>query len=412
MPLDPVETLRQLVRIPSVNPSGAEATGPIFGEGRLTDHLQHVGEQLGWRWLRQQVHPGRENLLVLVPGDPPSGDGGELLLWDVHQDTVAVDGMTVDPFGGELRDGRVYGRGASDVKGALAAMLAALSRLGCEPPAGRPTIVVAFTVNEECGFTGAQALCGLWSADRTADLNLVRGTITPAELFPRPPDAAIAAEPTEFQVVVAHQGMVRWRCHVEGRAAHSSRPDEGVNAIYAMSRVVAAVERYHAEVLAAAGEHPLCGRPTACVSTIHGGVGINTVPDRATIGIDHRISPGDQPAVVQAALIDYIARHADPGAARLVHDPPFLQSVGLSGGRNRGVAERLAQIVCDQRQPSALVGAPYGTDAAAIAAAGVPTVVFGPGSVRQAHTADEYLAIDELELAVELFHRIAMRGLR
>src|SRR5882724_5758502 len=129
MTLDPVQTLQELIRIPSVNPMGRDVLGPNEGESRLTDYLQQKCEQLGWRWQRQAVHSGRENLVALVPGYPSANDGGELLLWDVHQDTVSADGMSVDPFGGEVRDGRVYGRGACDVKGSMAAMLAALSQL-------------------------------------------------------------------------------------------------------------------------------------------------------------------------------------------------------------------------------------------------------------------------------------------
>src|SRR3954471_16460143 len=163
MSLDPVELLQQLIRIPSVNPMGRETSGPNIGEGRLTDFLQSQCEQLGLRWLRQRVHAGRDNLVALLSGDPPVVKGGEFLLWDVHQDTVPADGMTVDPFGGEIRGGRVYGRGACDVKGSMAAMLAAISRAANTNTQGRnsPTIAIAFTVNEECGFTGVQACCKL-----------------------------------------------------------------------------------------------------------------------------------------------------------------------------------------------------------------------------------------------------------
>ena len=412
MPLDPVETLQQLIAIPSVNPLGREAAGGIYGEARLTDFLQGICKQLGWRWLRQQVHPGRENLLAVVPGSRPASAGGELQLWDVHQDTVAVAGMTVAPFGGELCDGRVYGRGACDDKGPMAAMLAALSRIDTKQSAGsRPTIVIAFPVNEECGFTGAQALCDLWRPDRQADAHVTSGTTSAAELFPRPPDLAIVAEPTDLHVVVAHQGMVRWRCHASGRAAHSSRPEEGVNAIYAMSRVAEAIETYEAD-LASRPEHPLCGLPAVCVTTIVGGVGINTVPDRATISIDRRIGPGENPESAFADLVRYIAEHANVGLARLDHDPPFMQSSGLSDANNGPLAARLVQLVRQLDRESKLVGAPFGTDAAAIGASGVPTVVFGPGSVRQAHTVDEFMAVSELKLATNIYHRIACESLR
>lgn len=411
MSLDPVELLQQLIAIPSVNPLGQDETAGICGEARLTDFLQGVCERLGWRWLRQRVHPGRDNLLALVPGSRSPADAGELQLWDVHQDTVAVGGMTVDPFGGEVRDGRVYGRGACDDKGPMAAMIAALSRLDADQQAGiRPTIVMAFPVNEECGFTGATALCDLWNPQRRATAEIVGGTISVAELFPRAPDLAIVAEPTDLHVIVAHQGMVRWRCHMVGRAAHSSRPAEGVNAIYAMGRVAATIEAFQ-QHLAAGAEHSLCGRPAVCVTTIEGGVGINTVPDRATISIDRRIGPGESPLDAYAQLVAYIAEHTDLGDAQIHHDPPFMKSHGLSDAHNWPIARRLVELVSISGRTSKTCGAPYGTDGAAIGAMGVPTVVFGPGSVRQAHTEDEFIEVAELRLGADLFERIARAGL-
>lgn len=418
MSLDPVETLQELIRIPSVNAMGRQMAGPNFGEERLTNYLQSLCERLGWAWLRQGVHPGRENLLAIIPGDPSAADGGELILWDVHQDTVSAEGMTVDAFAGELRGGRVYGRGACDVKGPMAAMIAALSRgKPAKPQQTRPTIALAFTVNEECGFTGARALCRLWpqadgSRPTTVEMQITSGNITPETAFPKRPDCAIVAEPTDLNVVVAHQGVVRWRCHVAGRAAHSSRPDEGINAIYAMTSVVQAIEQYHRELAASAHEHPLCGRPSVCVSTIHGGVGINTVPDRATIEIDRRASPGEDPAAAYADLVRYVAEKADVGRAQAIHDPPFMKSVGLSDETNRTLADRVAQAVRRSGRACELLGVPYGTDAAAIAGAGVPTVVFGPGSIRQAHTADEFIDLSELKRGADLFEAIAQTGLR
>jgi acetylornithine deacetylase len=269
--------------------------------------------------------------------------------------------------------------------------------------------VLALPVNEECGFTGATAFCDLWHPERR-DAHETTGTITAAELFPRRPDLAIVAEPTDLNVIVAHQGVVRWRCEAIGRAAHSSRPAEGVNAIYAISRVAQAIEAYQ-ENLAAGPEHPLCGRPAVSVTTIHGGVGVNTIPDHTTITIDRRISPGENPSDAYADVIRFIGERAELGAARVEHQPPFMQSHGLSEADNQLVAQRLQQLVSATGRDCRRLGAPYGTDGAAIGAAGVPTVIFGPGSVQQAHTADEFIDVKELELGAELFERIARAGL-
>src|SRR5262249_33706533 len=150
--------------------------------------------------------------------------GGRLMLLEAHQDTVPVGGMTIEPFTPTVRDGRLYGRGACDIKGGMAAMLAACARLAKERPAAMPTVVMACTVNEEHGFTGATALVRQWAES--------------GGFIPRRPDAAVIAEPTQLQVVVAHKGVVRWRCHTRGRAAHSSQPQMGDNAIFRMARVL------------------------------------------------------------------------------------------------------------------------------------------------------------------------------
>ena len=412
MPLDPVELLRQLIQIPSVNPMGRDITDPHLGEARLTDFLQLQCERLALPWLRQRVHPNRENLLALVRGNRSVTDGGELQLWDVHQDTVPADGMTVDPFGGEVQGDRVYGRGACDVKGAMAAMLAAISRLAVSngPIQSRPSVVIAFTINEECGFTGSNGLCKFWNGQQ-ADTDVTGGTISAAEMFPRTPDAAIVAEPTDLNVVVAHQGVLRWRCHTIGRAAHTSRPDAGINAIYSMGAIVQAIERYHAQLQQTAPAHPLCGRPSICVSTIHGGVGVNTVPERATIEIDRRLALNEQPEEAYDELLRELESRTDVGRCRVVHDPPFMRSSGLSDTHNKSLAHRVAAIVQTYDRGSSLIGVPYATDAAAISSTGVPCVVFGPGSIAQAHTADEFIEIEDLQQATEIFHQIASEGL-
>lgn len=419
MALDPIKTLQRLVRTPSVNPMGCDVWDSHMGEERMTDVLIEIARHHGWRYSRQSVHPRRDNLLILIDGVVDPCDGGELLLWDVHQDTVAIEGMTVDPFGGEVRDGRVYGRGACDVKGSMAAMLAGLSRRCEVSPSRGPTVVLACTANEECGFTGAKALPRAWGdcesfppLHESTDSEIAAGGSSAELPIPRRPDAAIVAEPTDLNAVVAHQGVVRWRCHTMGLAAHTSRPDEGINAVYAMSRVVQAIEAYHRELAANAPVHALCGRPSVCVSRIRGGVGVNTVPDHAVIEIDRRLSPGEAPSSAYEHLAAHIATHADDGRARIVHDEPFMLSVGLSDAHNRALANRLSTIAGERGRRCEITGVPYGTNAAAIAASGVPTVVFGPGSIAQAHTADEFIDIGELEQGAEIFYRIAVAGVR
>jgi acetylornithine deacetylase/succinyl-diaminopimelate desuccinylase-like protein len=396
MPIDLAATLAELVAIPSVNPMGRAVSGPEYFEHRLTDHLERLFAGLGLPTERQSIAPRRDNLLVRLDGEITPEDGGPLLLFEVHQDTVPVEGMTIEPWMPTVRDRRLYGRGACDVKGGMAAMLGALSRLTEERPPKRPTIVMACTVNEEHGFTGASGLCRLWSGE-------------PSALLPRAPDAAIVAEPTQLKIVVAHKGVVRWRCRTLGRAAHSSRPEAGDNAVYRMAPTVAALEQYHRKVLANSRVHPLCGGPTLSVGTIAGGISVNTIPDRCTIEIDRRLVPGEEPSDAYQQTIDYLTKVIGDASAlqHIEHEPPFIQSPGLSEATSGELSEQLSRAVREVTGHAEKVGVPFGTDAAAIARAGVPAVVFGPGSIEQAHTADEWVGLEEVEQAAEILYRFA-----
>lgn len=396
MLIDPIETLRRLVAIPSVNPMGRAVSGSPFGEERLTETLESLLSSLGLQTARQLVEPGRENLLGLLDGEVPADRGGPLLLLDAHQDTVPVDGMTIDPFMPELRGGRVYGRGACDTKGGMAAMLSAVARLAQDRPAGMPSILLALTVNEEYGFTGAVKLTELFGA-------------SPGGIVPRRPDAALVAEPTGLDVVVAHKGMVRWQCHTRGRAAHSAHPEAGENAIYRMARVLNVLEEYARDVVGRAGAHPLCGPATLSVGTIAGGVSVNTVPDRCTIEIDRRLPPGEDGVRARQAVIEYLESRL--GADFPVdHDPSYLSGPALSDDANGPPADRLTSLVCDVAGSCRRVGVPYGTHAAVYAAAGVPSVVFGPGFIEQAHTRDEWVPVDQVRAAAEVVYRFCRNG--
>jgi acetylornithine deacetylase/succinyl-diaminopimelate desuccinylase-like protein len=404
---DAVEIAQALIAISSVNPRLASPGDSGAGESGMTAWLSEFCEAGGWPWAIQPVHPGRANFIALVPGG-----SSPAMLWEAHQDTVGVQGMTIPPLMGEVRDGRLHGRGACDVKGPMAAMLAALRRVSQAPKGDRPPILFAATVNEECGFTGARALADIWrqpaSLTNSAPVIETSGGLTLAELQSHRPVAALVAEPTELDVVVAHRGVVRWRSVVRGRAAHSSRPDAGLNAVYAMADVVRAIDRYHREELFPRGADPQCGPSTVSVTTIAGGSGPNTVPDYAVIDVDRRLTPAEEPEAAYRELAAHLAVTVDLGGCTLEHEPPWMQSRGLESGANGAWAERVAAAVRSAGAASALKGVPYGTNAASIAAAGIPTVVFGPGSIDQAHTADEWIAVDQLHAAVDALERIAV----
>lgn len=383
--MDAVSLLHDLIRLPSVNPMGRELPAEICFEGRVTAYLEDYFAALGVPYERFDVAPGRANVIARV--DVP--DAARTLLLDAHQDTVPVDGMTIAPFEPTQRNGRIHGRGACDVKGGMAAMLAAFARLAQERPQGGSNVVMSCTCDEEQGQIGVNDLVSLWSdgAGRS-------------RLLGAPPDAAIVAEPTELHVVVAHRGATRWKIRTTGRACHSSEPQRGENAIYKMSRVLGALEEYAARLPGRVPAHPRCGPATLSVGRISGGVSVNTVPDECTIEIDRRCVPGEDGLAVIEDVRRFLAERLDVEFDML---PPWCLGPPLSDERNGPFAEELLAHVERTSGPHHLIGVPYGTHASRFAAAGVPAVVCGPGSIAQAHTGDEWIEIDQLRQAADIY---------
>ena len=299
--------LSDLVSIPSVNPMGRGLTGPGFLEGRVSDYLEDWFRTLGVDVERQVVSPGRDN--VIARYESPARR--RTLLFDAHQDTVPTDGMTIDPFAPELKGGRLYGRGACDIKGGLAAMLTAFARLVRERPGDSASVIMACTVDEEFTHTGSSRLA---DGHHGADL-------------------AIVAEPTLLNLVDRHKGAVRWKIRTRGVACHASTPNLGVNAIYGMARVVAALEDYASE-LAGSTPDPVLGPPSLSVGRIEGGVSVNVVPDWCEVEIDRRVIPGeraaDGPGRVRAFLKE---RLGDLG--RIEFLPPWVNMPPLIGRPRR-----------------------------------------------------------------------------
>jgi acetylornithine deacetylase/succinyl-diaminopimelate desuccinylase-like protein len=385
-------TLADLVRRPSVNPMGRDLSGPEYLEGRVTDYLVQRFTAAEIPWARQPVTPGRDNVVARLEATVPDAP---TILWDAHQDTVPAEGMTIEPFAPLVRDGRMYGRGACDVKGGMAAMLVALDHLRASPLPRRATVVFSATVNEEFGFSGARALARLWG-----DSAAVPADAAARQLCGGRPVAAVVAEPTDLDLVMQHKGAVRWRIRVRGRACHSAFPERGSNAIYPAGRVILAIEALAAELLARQPDHP-CGPPTLNLGTIRGGAGVNLVPDLAVLEVERRVLPGESPVAARDEVITRIAAACE--SATVEHDPPFLESAGLAdASADRAAAAWIESLAAAVRVGGAAgrrTAARYGTNASVFAEAGVPSVVFGPGSIAQAHTADEWIELAQVDAA-------------
>lgn len=373
--------LRDLVALPSVNPMGRGLQGPEVYEHRVTTYLRDFFQDLGVAFEVQPVAPLREN--IVARWEAPRA--GRTLVFEAHQDTVPTDNMTIDPFGAKIEAGRLYGRGACDIKGGMAAMLAAFARLVRERPSGAARVLMACSVDEEFTSLGVQRLA--------QDLKA---------------DAAVVAEPTGLDIVNAHKGLVRWHMHTTGRACHSSRPEQGVNAIYRMGRLLGGLERY-AEQLRAWAADAVLGPATMSVGLIAGGTSVNTVPEQCRIEIDRRLLPGEDPLAAVDDLLRFLK--SQPGIDfDFVCDRPWTSKTALSPENSKGLVADLGRAINAVRGTHQVIGVPYGTDGSTISAAGIPTVVFGPGDIARAHTADEWVPLDEVEQASEILFRLACAG--
>ncbi|MDA0832112.1 MAG: M20 family metallopeptidase [Planctomycetota bacterium] len=385
--MEPLAILQDLISIPSVNPMGRDLTGPEYFEGRVSDYLCRFFEQLRVPYERIPVVPGRDN--VIARFDAP--DAQSTIVMDAHQDTVPVDGMTIDPFKPVFRDGKIYGRGSCDVKGGMAAMLAAFARLVLEKPANAANVIMSCTCDEEATVLGICDLVKLWTEPGRS-----------SKLIPKAPDVALVAEPTDLDIVVAHRGATRWKIKTTGRACHSSRPQDGINAIYRMAQVLLALDEYNAQLETLVKPHPLCGAATLSVGRIEGGISVNTVPDVCTIEIDRRVIPGED----GMGVIDDVATFLK---SRLTFDvemlPPWIVGCSLDDSNNGEWSDRLMEQIAPLAGPRRKLGVAYGTHASRFSAVGMPAMVFGPGSINQAHTVDEWLDIKELDLASEIYYR-------
>jgi len=368
-PQNAVELLQALIRIPSVNPEGEPG-------------IANPGEQViaGWiaAWLRAEFPDARVELREVLPGRPNvvacfgGGDGKKpRLLFAPHTDTVSVGGMTIPPFGGELRDGRVWGRGASDTKGTMAAMLwalresrASLTNLGHE-------VWFAGLCSEEAGQYGARALAE-------------------QERF----DFVMAGEPTGLDAVVALKGSLWLTLTTRGRAVHAAQPERGENAINKMADVLRCIRDELPAVLGE-GEHPLLGRATVSVGTIAGGSKINIVPDSCTAAVDIRYLPGD------ATVLERVSRRLRVVCPDLeIAETPSLPMLTDASHPVIRLLEK-----CGSR----CIGAPWFSDAGIFAVAGTPSIAIGPGSIAQAHTRDEWIAVADLEKGVQFFREFLSR---
>lgn len=363
LPTPAIRLAAELIALPSVNPAFLPPRHPHAGEGRVAGYLAALGARAGLDIEFQNVWPNRPNLLA---GLRPAGKIQRTVLLAPHLDTVNVTSeVQLQPL---LKGGRLYGRGACDTKGSVATFFTALcdlARNGRRPQ--HTEIIFAGLVDEEQGQGGSRFLA--------------------ARRFKA--DLAIVGEPTNLEVATAHKGSVWLEVATRGLAAHGATPWFGRNAVHQMARVVDAIETDFAARLRGQ-QHPLLGCGTVSVGTICGGTQPNIVPDRCVIGVDRRTLPGETEASTRRDLAAFLRTKKLPvtvSNVKLKPCPPLETDAGVPL-----VGTLLAAM--GQKRP---VGLHYFCDAAVLASGGIPSVVFGPGDIAQAHTADEWIEVAQLE---------------
>jgi acetylornithine deacetylase len=362
--------LAELIALPSVNPAFLPPRHPHAGEKRVSDFLATVAARAGLDIAFQKVLPGRSNLIARLR---PKNKIRQTILLAPHLDTVGADGTRFIP---QRKNGRLHGRGACDTKGSVAAMLAALCELANAKSRPLETeIVFAGLIDEEHAQAGSRALA---ASGFKADL-------------------AIVGEPTRLQVVTAHKGSLWLELETRGKAAHGATPQFGKNAIHEMARIVDMLETDYAAQLRKR-KHPLLGAATVNVGTISGGAQPNIVPDVCKISIDRRTLPGETETSVRRELTALLRSRK---LSAKISSAKLAPSLPLETNHRLPLVRQFMHSV-GQTKP---VGVHFFCDASVLSLAGIPSVVFGPGDVAQAHTADEWISLSELERGKNLLLR-------
>jgi acetylornithine deacetylase len=372
--MDPcIGLLRELVAIDSVNPSLVQgAAGEAQIAAAVAQHLRAIGLDVHL----EDAAPGRPNVIGVLDGGMP----GRTLMLCGHLDTVGVDGMTA-PFDPREQDGRLYGRGAQDMKGGIAALIDAV-RILKDRRGQRGRVIVAAVVDEEYASLGADALVRSWTAD-----------------------AAVVTEPTDLQIGIGHRGFAWFEIETHGRAAHGSRPKEGIDAIVRMGRVLNALERLDRD-LQTRPEDPVMGTPSLHASILDGGRELSSYPDRCRLQLERRTVAGENDASTSAELNAILAVLAaeDPtfrASCRLMFSrPPYR----VPQGHELPATLQAAATVAGCR--TAATGMSFWTDAAVLGAAGIPSVLFGPGGAGL-HSTEEYVNVADVIACRDALVRLA-----
>ncbi len=363
-----IELLQKLIQIPSVNPDNA-TNSDNTGELAIANFLRDYLTSQGFHVTLEEVLPDRPNLIARLPGS----EAKPRIMLAPHLDTVGVEGMTIPPFSGSISEGKIHGRGASDTKGPMAAMITAL----IESKSTLNALPIAIDFVAFCGEESAQQGSKHFAQHHASDY-----------IF------AIAGEPTSLDLVNVTKGSAWLTVTATGKAAHSSQPHLGENAITRLAKALVEIDARLSPQLADF-THPILGSSTLNIGTINGGTRPNIVPDLACAEIDIRTTPAlMQHGGGERTLQTFISENKLPLKITHCHENPPMETLPAN--------PHIQAILC-ANPTSKCVGAPWFSDAAHLAAAGIPSICAGPGSIDQAHTNNEFISITDLENGVTFF---------
>ena len=370
---DVAELAAHLVAIESINP---DVVAGGSGELEIARFVAEWCERAGLETTLTELVPGRANVVAIARGSA----GGRSLMLNAHLDTVGVAGME-NPFEPRLENGRLYGRGAQDMKGSLAACMLATVEAGRRGLRG--DVIMTAVADEEFASIGTEAVAASIRAD-----------------------AAIVTEPTELRLAIAHRGFVHLEVEVHGRAAHGSRPDVGIDAIAKTGRILVGIEELDGR-LRADPTHPYLGSGSVHASLIEGGQEFSSYPARCLLQAERRTIPGETRELAERELREIVAQAGDS-------DPDFSADVRAPISREPfSIAEDAEVVDAVRRHATSVlgtapetVGVPFWADSALLAGAGIPTVVFGPTG-DGLHTEVEWVDVASLEQCVEIYAAVA-----
>lgn len=384
-----INLLRELARIPSPNPPGNTVD--------VADFLSHNLEKRGFCPRQFPVDETHVSVVTRIGG---SG-GGRTLLFNGHIDTVPVGergNWSVDPFGGELRDGKLFGRGTTDCKSGVTAMIIAADAIRKSRFSLKGDVILAMVAGEET------------LSDKGTGYLLKGGWLSA--------DAAVVTEPTTLpfedhnaqplQIFTASRGMVLLEVTVRGKAVHAKVASLGVNAIEKMSKIVLALQQFTPQL-----EHPLCGRPSMNVGLISGGTSSNVVPDHCVITVNRNLVPGESTSVVIDEIKDIIEKLRKDDSALEASIKVTLEEEPVEISQDEPIIAVLNQGVEDALGTKANIGGMIGVnDSRLQIKRGIPTVVCGPGITTQSHNIDEYVEIDAIVNAAKVYALLMSRFCR